>query len=94
MECYILCKRKVRGYRKLSKGYLSKGMFCVSEQRLVENHILFNIKVLRNFQMKFLSMMSDIHFFYSDLVGKTVPLKNSKKTVDVALKTFKKNQVC
>ena len=37
---------------------------------------LFNIQVIRNFQMKLLSMISKIHFFNSAVVVKTVILKN------------------
>ena len=37
MECYLLSDPKIRGYRKLMLSlWLQKGMFCVSEQRLVE----------------------------------------------------------
>ena len=37
MECYILSEPKVRGYRKrMLSLWLSKGMFWVSEQRLVD----------------------------------------------------------
>ena len=35
MECYLLRESKIRGYRKLSL-WLQKGMFWVSEQRLVD----------------------------------------------------------
>ena len=37
MKCYLLSEPKVRGYRKrMLSLWLSKGMFWVSEQRLVE----------------------------------------------------------
>ena len=38
MECYLLSEPKISGYRKrlLSGVWLQKGMFLVSEQRLVE----------------------------------------------------------
>ena len=37
MECYLLSKTKVRGYRKhMLSLWLNKGMFWVSEQRLVD----------------------------------------------------------
>ena len=37
MECYILSEPKVRGYRKCMLSlWLNKGMFWVSEQRLVD----------------------------------------------------------
>ena len=37
MECYLLSEPKVRGYRKhMLSLWLNKGMFWVSEQRLVE----------------------------------------------------------
>ena len=37
MECYLLCEPKVRGYRKrILSLWLNKGMFWVSEQRLVD----------------------------------------------------------
>ena len=48
--------------------------------------LLFNIEVLRYFQMKLLFLISKIRFFNSALVGKTILLKNSKVTVDVILK--------
>ena len=36
MECYLLTERKIRGYRKrILSLWLKKGMFWVSEQRLV-----------------------------------------------------------
>ena len=36
MECYLLSKTKTRGYRKhMLSLWLQKGMFWVSEQRLV-----------------------------------------------------------
>ena len=38
--------------------------------------------------MKFLSMISEIHFFNSTLAGKTFLLKNSKKTVEVIFKKY------
>ena len=37
MECYLLSEPKIRGYRKLMMSlWLQKGMFSVSEQRLVD----------------------------------------------------------
>ena len=45
MECYLFSEPKIRGYRKLMLGlWLEKGMFGVSEQRLVDqaNTILRN----------------------------------------------------
>ena len=37
MECYLLSKPKIRGYRKrILSLWLQKGMFSVSEQRLVD----------------------------------------------------------
>ena len=37
MECYLLSEPKVRGYRKrILSLWLNKGMFWVSEQRLVD----------------------------------------------------------
>ena len=37
MECYLLSESKSRGYRKCMLSlWLQKGMFCVSEQRLVD----------------------------------------------------------
>ena len=37
MECYLLSKPKIRGYRKhMLSLWLQKGMFWVSEQRLVD----------------------------------------------------------
>ena len=37
MECYLLSEPKIRGYRKCMLSlWLQKGMFCVSEQRLVD----------------------------------------------------------
>ena len=37
MECYLLSEPKIRGYRKHMLGlWLQKGMFWVSEQRLVD----------------------------------------------------------
>ena len=37
MECYLLSEPKIRGYRKhMLSLYLQKGMFWVSEQRLVD----------------------------------------------------------
>ena len=36
MECYLLSERKIRGYRKHMLCIRTKGMFCVSEQRLVD----------------------------------------------------------
>ena len=37
MECYLLSEPKVRGYRKrMLCLWLNKGMFLVSEQRLVD----------------------------------------------------------
>ena len=37
MECYLLSEPKIRGYRKhMLSLWLQKGMFCVSEQRLVD----------------------------------------------------------
>ena len=37
MECYLLSEPKVRGYRKrMLSLWLQKGMFWVSEQRLVD----------------------------------------------------------
>ena len=37
MECYLLSKPKVRGHRKgMLSLWLNKGMFWVSEQRLVD----------------------------------------------------------
>ena len=37
MECYLLSEPKVRGYRKrMLSLWLNKGMFWVSEQRLVD----------------------------------------------------------
>ena len=37
MECYLLCDHKIRGYRKrMLSLWLQKGMFWVSEQRLVD----------------------------------------------------------
>ena len=42
MEFYLLIEPKVRGYRKLAlRLWLNKGMFWVSEQRLVDLIILF-----------------------------------------------------
>ena len=45
MECYLLTEPKIRGYRKhMLSLWLQKGMFWVSEQRLVDhaNTILWN----------------------------------------------------
>ena len=37
MECYLLSKPRVRGYKKLMLSlWLNEGMFWVSEQRLVD----------------------------------------------------------
>ena len=37
MECYLLSEPKIRGYRKQRLGlWLQKGMFWVSEKRLVD----------------------------------------------------------
>ena len=37
MECYLLSEPKIRGYRKrILILWLQKGMFCISEQRLVD----------------------------------------------------------
>ena len=37
MECYLLSESKIKGYRKrMLSLWLHKGMFCVSEQRLVD----------------------------------------------------------
>ena len=37
MECYLLCEPNVRGYRKCVLSlWLNKGMFWVSEQRLID----------------------------------------------------------
>ena len=37
MECYLLSEPKIRGYRKrMLSLWLQKGMFSVSEQRLVD----------------------------------------------------------
>ena len=37
MECYLLSEPKIRGYRKrMLSLWLRKGMFWVSEQRLVD----------------------------------------------------------
>ena len=37
MDCYLLSEPKIRGYRKLMVSlWLQKGMFWVSEQRLVD----------------------------------------------------------
>ena len=37
MECYLLSEPKIRGYRKhMLRLWLQKGMFWVSEQRLVD----------------------------------------------------------
>ena len=37
MECYLLSEPKIGGYRKRMLSLsLQKGMFCVSEQRLVD----------------------------------------------------------
>ena len=37
MECYLLSEPKIRGYRKCMLSlWLQKGMFWVSEQRLVD----------------------------------------------------------
>ena len=37
MECYLLSEPKIRGYRKrMLSLWLQKGMFCVSEQTLVD----------------------------------------------------------
>ena len=37
MECYLLSEPKIRGYRKrMLSLWLQKGMFWVSEQRLVD----------------------------------------------------------
>ena len=37
MECYLLSEPKIRGHRKRMLGlWLQKGMFWVSEQRLVD----------------------------------------------------------
>ena len=37
MECYLLSEPKVRGYRKrILRLWLNKGMFWVSQQRLVD----------------------------------------------------------
>ena len=43
MEWYLLSQPKIRGYRKrMLSLWLQKGMFWVSEQRLVDQrHILF-----------------------------------------------------
>ena len=48
--------------------------------------MLFKIKVIKDFQIKLLSMISEKRFFNSALVGKTVLMKNKKKTVDGTLK--------
>ena len=45
MECYLLSKQKIREYRKrMLNLWLQKGMFWVSEQKLVDqaNTILRN----------------------------------------------------
>ena len=40
MECYLLSESKIRGYRKgILSLWLQKGMFWVSEQRLVDQAI-------------------------------------------------------
>ena len=37
MECYLLSEPKIRGYRKrMLSSWLNKGMFWVSEQRLLD----------------------------------------------------------
>ena len=49
---------------------------------IMTNHILFNIGLTRNVQMKLLSMISEIHFFNWE----NYLFEKLKKTVDVALK--------
>ena len=40
MECYLLTEPKIRGYRKhMLILWLQKGMFWVSEQRLVDHSL-------------------------------------------------------
>ena len=46
-----------------------------------KNNVLFNIKVIINFQMKLLLMISEKHFFNSTRFGTTVLLK-FKQTVE------------
>ena len=42
MKCYLLSEPNIRGYRKrMLSLWLQKGMFCVSEQILVDQIILF-----------------------------------------------------
>ena len=42
MECYLLSKPKIRGYRKhMLSLWMKKGMFWISEQRLLIKQILF-----------------------------------------------------
>ena len=45
MECYLLSEPKVRGYRKCMLSlWLNKGMFWVSEQKLVDQANTFRRK--------------------------------------------------
>ena len=42
MECYLLSESKIRAYRKrMLSLWLQKGMFWVSEQRLVDQANIF-----------------------------------------------------
>ena len=42
MECYLMSEPKIRGYRKPNLSlWLQKGMFWVSEQRLVDQANIF-----------------------------------------------------
>ena len=68
--------------RQLKQGYLIFTRCALLYWKFStpnKDHILFNIEVIRNFQIKLLSMISKIHFFNSAVVVKTVILKNSKK---------------
>ena len=51
--------------------------------------MLFKIKVIKDFQIKLLSMISEKRFFNSALVGKTVLMKNKKKLSTVLLRNVR-----
>ena len=48
--------------------------------------MLFNIKVIRNFQMNFLSMFSKIHFFQFSFSWENCSFEKFKETVDLTFK--------
>ena len=50
MECFLLSEPKIRGYRKrMLSLWLQKGMFWVSEQRLVDQAHFCNLTLTRRF---------------------------------------------